>query len=92
MTSLDAMPTILLVNKAGQFYGAFDPTTGMPNANGNGVNMRMTETRSRVHSIGGSLTMAPSLAACRSYSVLSCCMTRMRSSLLSTSACWVSEI
>ncbi|WP_457665023.1 RNA polymerase-associated protein rapA [Thiolapillus sp.] len=55
MTNLDAMPTILLVNKAGQFYGAFDPTTGMPNANQHGVNMRMTETRSRVHSFGGSL-------------------------------------
>lgn len=51
---LDAMPTVLLMNKAGQFYGAFDPTTGMPNMNQNGVNMRMTETRNRVHSLGGS--------------------------------------
>ncbi|WP_457674344.1 RNA polymerase-associated protein rapA [Thiolapillus sp.] len=55
MTDLDAMPTILLMNSAGQFYGAFDPTTGMPNANQNGVYMEMEETRSRVNSIGGSL-------------------------------------
>ncbi len=55
MTDLDAMPTILLMNGAGQFYGAFDPTTGMPNANQNGVYMEMEETRSRVNSIGGSL-------------------------------------
>ena len=55
MTDPNATPTILLMNGAGQFYGAFDPTTGMPNANQNGVNMRMTETRSRVNSFGGSL-------------------------------------
>jgi len=55
---LDAMPTILLANSAGQFYGAFDPTTGMPNMNQNGVNMRMTETRNRVHSLGGSFDYA----------------------------------
>lgn len=55
MTDLNAMPTILLVNGTGQFYGAFDPTTGAPNANQNGATMRMTETRNRVHSIGGSL-------------------------------------
>ena len=51
---LDAIPTVLLMNKAGEFYGAFDPTTGMPNMNQNGVKMRMTETRNRVHSLGGS--------------------------------------
>ena len=51
----NAAPTILLVNKAGQFYGAFDPRTFAPNANQNGATMRMTETRSRVHSLGGSL-------------------------------------
>jgi len=58
MAWLDAMPTVLLVNGAGQFYGAFDPTTGMPNMNQNGVNMRMTETRNRVHSLGGSFDYA----------------------------------
>jgi hypothetical protein len=51
---LTAFPSILLVNSAGQFYGAFDPTTGTFNANQNGVNFLMTETRSRVHSVGGS--------------------------------------
>ncbi len=55
MTDPNATPTILLVNGAGQFYGAFDPTTGMPNMNQNGAKMRMVETRSRVHSLGGSL-------------------------------------
>lgn len=54
MTDMSAIPTILLVNGAGQFYGAFDPTTGMPNANQNGAVLNMTETRSRVHSAGGS--------------------------------------
>lgn len=63
MTDPSATPTILLVNGAGQFYGAFDPTTGMPNANQNGVNMRMTETRSRVHSIGGSMDYATQLGS-----------------------------
>ncbi len=63
MTDLGAMPTVLLMNGAGQFYGAFDPTTGMPNANQNGANMRMTETRSRVHSIGGSLDYGTQLGS-----------------------------
>ena len=54
MSFLDAMPTILLQNQAGQFYGAFDPTTGGFNTNTHGVTMRMTETRNRVNSIGGS--------------------------------------
>ena len=54
MSFLDAMHTILLQNKAGQFYGAFDPTTGGFNTNTHGVTMRMTETRNRVNSIGGS--------------------------------------
>ena len=54
----NSTPTMLLMNSAGQFYGAFDPTTGMPNANQNGVNLKMTETRSRVHSIGGSFDYA----------------------------------
>lgn len=63
MTDPSATPTILLVNGAGQFYGAFDPTTGMPNANQNGVNMRMTETRSRVHSIGGSMDYGTQLGS-----------------------------
>lgn len=58
MAWLDAIPTILLANDAGQFYGAFDPATGMPNMNQNGVNLRMTETRNRVHSLGGSFDYA----------------------------------
>ncbi len=54
MGFLNAMPTILLQNKAGQFYGAFDPMTGAFNTNTHGVTMRMTETRNRVSSVGGS--------------------------------------
>ncbi len=49
-----ANPTILLHNAAGQYYGAFDPTTGTWNTNTHGVVMVMEETRSRVHSIGAS--------------------------------------
>ncbi len=49
-----ANPTILLHNAAGQYYGAFDPTTGTWNANTHGVTMVMEETRSRVNSFGGS--------------------------------------
>ena len=59
----NAAPTILLVNSAGQFYGAFDPTTFAPNANQNGVYMKMEETRSRVNSFGGSMDYGTQLGS-----------------------------
>ena len=49
-----ANPTILLRNSAGQYYGAFDPTTGAFNANQHGVTLVMEESRSRVNSFGAS--------------------------------------
>ena len=52
--------TTLLVNGAGQFYGAFDPTGGtFPGGyNSNPVELRFTETLHRMHSIGASFDYA----------------------------------
>jgi len=46
--------SILLRNKAGQYYGAFDPTTYQINSNTNPVELRFTETVDRTHNIGTS--------------------------------------
>jgi len=50
--------TILLRNKAGQFYGPIDPATGSFNTNPNSAVLRFNETLHRVHSIGGSFDYA----------------------------------
>jgi len=50
--------TTLLRNRAGEYYGAFDPTGGMGLYNANPVKLRFTETLHRVHSIGSSFDYA----------------------------------
>ena len=51
--------TILLRNNAGQFYGAFDPATGLPNGgNTTPAALRFTEYSDRVHSFGSSFDYA----------------------------------
>ena len=50
--------TILLRNGAGQYYGAFDPTTFAPNGNTNPAELRFTEYSDRVHSFGSSFDYA----------------------------------
>lgn len=59
-TNLLSQPTAttLLRNRAGEYYGAFDPTGGMGSYNANPVKLRFTETLHRVHSIGSSFDYA----------------------------------
>jgi hypothetical protein len=46
--------TVLLRNSAGEYYGVFDPTTGMLNTNTDRPVLRFTEKLNRVHNIGAS--------------------------------------
>ncbi len=46
--------SVLLRNTAGQYYGAFDPTTYQANTNNNGTTLRFTETVKRAHNLGAS--------------------------------------
>lgn len=48
------MPTILVHNSAGEYYGRFDPTAGFGSWTTNPVTMRIEESGYRVHSLGGS--------------------------------------
>ena len=50
--------TILLRNGAGQYYGAFDPTTGAGNANTTPAELHFREYSDRVHSFGTSFDYA----------------------------------
>lgn len=50
--------TTLLVNGAGEFYGAFDPTGGFAGYNSNPVELRFTESLHRMHSLGASFDYA----------------------------------
>jgi hypothetical protein len=50
--------SILLRNSAGEYYGAFDPTTGLVNTNTNLLDLRFTETVERIHNLGASFDYA----------------------------------
>jgi hypothetical protein len=56
--SAAAPVTILLHNAAGEYYGAYDPTTGFGAHNTNPIELRFTESLHRIHSYGASFDYA----------------------------------
>lgn len=56
--AMGSTTSILLRNSDGDYYGAFDPTTGAVNSNSNLVDLRFTESVDRIHNIGASFDYA----------------------------------